>query len=127
MLRRRRAERLRLPASGFSQHGFEFWGQINALKAGLVWADRITTVSPTYASELMTPEFGRGLDGVLRARGAAFSGILNGIDEDSWNPATDAAIDRFRAPSGKARAKARAPKEFGLPEADGPLASSSRG
>jgi starch synthase len=115
-------ERLRLPVSGFSQHGFEFWGQINALKAGIVWADRVSTVSPTYAEELKTPEFGWGLDGVLRARGAAFSGILNGVDEDSWNPATDDAIDRFRAPAGKVRAKARLQKEFGLPEADGPLA-----
>jgi starch synthase len=115
-------ERLRLPASGFTQHGFEFWGQINALKAGIVWADRVSTVSPTYADELKTPEFGWGLDGVLRARGAAFSGILNGVDEDSWNPATDEAIDRFRAPAGKAKAKARLRKEFGLPDAEGPLA-----
>jgi starch synthase len=115
-------ERLRLPASGFTQHGFEFWGQINALKAGIVWADRVSTVSPTYADELKTPEFGWGLDGVLRARGAAFSGILNGVDEESWNPATDDAIDRFRAPAGKAKAKARLRKEFGLPDAEGPLA-----
>jgi starch synthase len=115
-------ERLRLPAAGFTQHGFEFWGQINALKAGIVWADRVSTVSPTYAEELKTPEFGWGLDGVLRARGTAFSGILNGVDEESWNPATDAAIDRFRAPAGKAKAKARLRMEFGLPEADGPLA-----
>jgi starch synthase len=95
-------ERLRLPASGFSQDGFEFWGQINALKAGIVWADRITTVSPTYAEELKTPDFGWGLDGVLRMRGADFRGILNGID-DLWNPATDPGIDRFTAPRASAR------------------------
>jgi starch synthase len=115
-------ERLRLPASGFTQDGFEFWGQINALKAGIVWADRVTTVSPTYAAELRTPEFGWGLDGVLRARDTDFTGILNGVDEDSWDPAADPAIDRFKTPAGKARAKARLQKEFGLPKADGPLA-----
>lgn len=115
-------ERLRLPASGFSQDGFEFWGQINALKAGIVWADRITTVSPTYAEELKTPDFGWGLDGVLRMRGADFRGILNGIDLDLWNPATDPGIDRFTAPSGKRKARARLRHEFGLPEAEGPLA-----
>lgn len=115
-------ERLRLPASGFTQDGFEFWGQINALKAGIVWADRITTVSPTYADELKTPEFGWGLDGILRQRDADFVGILNGIDEAVWNPATDPAVDNFSAPSGKRKARARLRAEFGLPDSDGPLA-----
>lgn len=115
-------DRLRLPASGFTQDGFEFWGQINALKAGIVWADRITTVSPTYADELKTPEFGWGLDGVLRMRGADFRGVLNGIDEAVWNPATDPAVDTYSGPSGKRKAKARLRAEFGLPESDGPLA-----
>jgi starch synthase len=115
-------ERLRLPASGFTQEGFEFWGQINALKAGIVWADRIVTVSPTYADELKTPEFGWGLDGILRMRGADFDGILNGIDEAAWDPATDPEIDTFSTPAGKRKAKARLRAEFGLPDSDGPLA-----
>jgi starch synthase len=60
---------LRLDRSDFVQDGgFEFWGRIDALKAGLVWSDRITTVSPTYARELTRPEFGAGLDGVIRSR-----------------------------------------------------------
>ena len=113
---------LRLPRSGFTEAGFEFWGQIGALKAGIVWADRVTTVSPTYAAELMTPEYGWGLDGVLRARDDAFSGILNGIDTEVWDPSRDPEIATYKAPSGKKRAKAMLRKEFDLPETDGPLA-----
>ncbi len=108
-------EALRLPESGLSQDGFEFWGQISALKAGLVTADRITTVSPTYAGELMTPEFGMGLDGVLRWRRDVLSGILNGVDTESWTPA-------YKSPAGKARFKKKLRKEMGLGEAQGPLA-----
>ncbi|GAA0534004.1 starch synthase [Rhizomicrobium palustre] len=67
----------------------EFYGRLSYLKAGLAYGDRVTTVSPTYAQEILTPEFGCGLDGVLRARQEVFSGILNGIDEDIWNPVTD--------------------------------------
>ena len=67
----------------------EYYGFIGFLKAGLVFADRVTTVSPTYAAEIRTPEGGMGLDGLLRGRGAAVHGILNGIDERIWNPATD--------------------------------------
>jgi starch synthase len=112
---------LRLPESGFTPEGYEFWGRISMLKAGLVWADRISTVSPTYARELLTPEFGMGLDGVLRARHHVLSGILNGIDEAVWNPATDPAIARYRAPSGKARNRAALCTELGLPPPKGPL------
>jgi starch synthase len=75
-----------------SPSGLEFHGQLSFMKAGLKFADRVTTVSPSYAHEIATHEFGCGLDGVIRGRGAHVSGILNGIDEAVWDPATDAAI-----------------------------------
>ncbi len=112
---------LRLPAAGFSPEGFEFYGQISALKAGLIWSDRISTVSPTYAYELTTPEFGMGLDGVIRARADALSGILNGADLDVWNPATDPAIRNFTTPRGKATNRAQLAAEFGITPGEGPL------
>jgi starch synthase len=78
-----------LPTSVFNAEGVEFWGRLNFLKAGLVFSDWINTVSPTYAREIKTPEFGHGLDGVLRARGNKVSGILNGLDYAVWNPEND--------------------------------------
>ena len=78
-----------LPAHAFSVDGVEYHGKIGYLKAGLVFADRITTVSPTYASEIRTAEHGMGLDGLLRHRAGVLSGILNGIDDRVWNAATD--------------------------------------
>jgi len=113
---------LRLDPSDFTEDGFEFWGQIGALKAGLQFATALTTVSPTYARELTTPEFGMGLDGVLRARSGDLTGILNGIDLEVWDPKTDPNIATYKTARGKGRAKARLRKEFGLPDADGPLA-----
>lgn len=83
---------LGLDPVGFTQDGFEYFGQISFLKGGLMQADQITTVSPTYARELMTPEFGMGLEGVLMARKARLTGILNGIDTTVWDPATDPAL-----------------------------------
>jgi starch synthase len=80
---------LGLPPAAFSVEGVEFYGSIGFLKAGLVFADRITTVSPTYAAEICTPEGGMGLDGLLRARAPVLHGILNGIDDTVWNPAAD--------------------------------------
>jgi starch synthase len=80
---------LGLPPEAYAVDGVEFYGNIGFLKAGLRFADRITTVSPTYADEITTPEGGMGLDGLLRERAAVLSGILNGIDVDVWNPATD--------------------------------------
>src|SRR5579863_190421 len=79
-----------LPPQAMSVDGVEYYGNVGYLKAGLQFADRITTVSPTYAREIMTPEFGMGLDGLIRYRANVVSGILNGIDEEVWNPATDA-------------------------------------
>ncbi len=75
-----------------SPSGLEFHGQFSFMKAGLQFADHVSTVSPTYAREIATHEFGCGLDGVIRGRGADVSGILNGIDANVWNPATDPAI-----------------------------------
>ncbi len=75
-----------------SPTGLEFHGQLSFMKAGLMFADRVTTVSPTYAREIATHEFGCGLDGVIRGRENHVTGILNGIDTELWNPATDAAI-----------------------------------
>jgi starch synthase len=83
---------LGLPPEAYSVDGLEFYGRISYLKAGLQFADFITTVSPTYAAEIMTAEGGMGLDGLLRGRAAVVSGILNGIDEDVWNPATDPSL-----------------------------------
>jgi starch synthase len=80
---------LGLPARALTIEGIEFHGQVSFLKAALQFADRITTVSPTYALEIQTSEHGMGLDGLLRARAHAVSGILNGIDEAVWNPSRD--------------------------------------
>ena len=81
---------LGLPPDAYSVDGVEFFGNVSYLKAGLQFAGRITTVSPAYAFEITTPQDGMGLDGLLRRRAAVLSGILNGIDVDVWNPATDA-------------------------------------
>jgi starch synthase len=83
---------LGLPDSAFAMDGLEHYGDVNFLKGGLSYADRLTTVSPTYAREISGVENGMGLDGVLRHRARALSGILNGIDETVWDPATDTLI-----------------------------------
>jgi starch synthase len=85
-------EQLGLPAELFGIQGIEFYGQVSFMKAGLQSADRITTVSPGYAREIMEPAQGCGLDGVLRERAAVLSGILNGVDYAVWNPAVDPAL-----------------------------------
>lgn len=73
----------------FKPEAIEFYGNVNFLKAGIIGADIITTVSTTYAKEILTPEYGFGLDGVLRQRAASIVGILNGVDYEEWDPATD--------------------------------------
>ena len=83
---------LGLPPQSFSMDGVEFHGRLSFLKAGIVYADRISTVSPTYAREIQTDEMGCGLGGLLRHRSRDLVGILNGIDAGVWNPATDAVI-----------------------------------
>ncbi len=80
---------LHLPPSAFSMECLEYYGDICFLKGGLMTSDLITTVSPTYAREILTPRFGMGLDGVLRHRREDMRGILNGIDEDVWDPGHD--------------------------------------
>ena len=81
--------RLGLGWQDFTINGFEFYDRLSFLKAGLAFSDAITTVSPTYAEEIQRPEYGDGLDGVIRGRRGVLAGILNGIDTDEWNPATD--------------------------------------
>lgn len=76
----------------FSIDYFEFYGKVNLMKAGLVYSDAISTVSPTYAKEILTKEYGCGLEGVLKSREKDLYGILNGIDYNAWDPATDAGI-----------------------------------
>ena len=108
---------LGLPRAAFNADGYEYYGHVGFLKAGLVYADRITTVSPTYARELMSPEFGLGLEGVLAARRGDLTGILNGVDLEVWNPRTDPAIASVyshRAPKDKAANKAALEARFGL-------------
>jgi len=115
---------LRLPKAEFRPEGLEYYGQLSSLKAGLVTADAITTVSPTYARELMRPEFGMGLQGVIAARAGDVSGILNGVDTNVWSPGADPAITPYsaRAMKGKRANRAALIAEFGLGEVPGPLA-----
>jgi len=115
---------LRLPREAFHRDGFEFWGDISTMKAGLTTADAITTVSPRYAEELMRGEYGQGLEGVIAARSGAVVGILNGIDDTVWNPETDPECTAFSARSLAAKSKNRKAlqAEFGLDrKIDGPL------
>lgn len=108
---------LGLPLHFMQSHGVEFHGQLSFMKAGLKYASRITTVSPSYAREIATHEFGCGLDGVIRSRGVDVSGILNGVDGEVWNPAQDSSLAaRYSATelAGKPRNKAALQKEMGL-------------
>ena len=110
---------LGLPASLFKVDALEYHGLLSFMKAGLQFADAITTVSPRYAQEITTPEQGCGLDGVLRERQERLSGILNGVDYELWNPSTDplltAHFDVARM-SGKARVKRALQRLMGLEE-----------
>ncbi len=120
-----------MPLTGLGQEFFnwkqmECWGQLNLLKTGIVFADVVNTVSPTYAQEIQTAEFGHGLDGVLSDRTADLSGILNGIDPHEWSPVTDSLLSaRYDFDSldiGKAACKRVLQQRFDLPQrADVPL------
>ena len=116
--------RLDLPWSLLSIDELEYYGRISFLKGGINHADIVTTVSPTYAREIQTPEFGFGFDGIMRARGDRLVGVLNGIDVEQWNPATDAALP---APfnrddlAGKRAAKASVLARYDLPADDAAL------
>lgn len=117
---------LHLPPGFFAVDGVEFYGGLSFLKAGLFYADRLTTVSPTYAREIRTPAFGMGLDGLLRTRANRLTGILNGVDPRIWSPENDALLPRRYgfddAAAGKAAAKAVLQGRFGLVgEGTGPL------
>ena len=108
---------LGLPASAFGVNGLEFYGQVSFMKAALVYADHISTVSPSYAREIQTPEQGFGLDGLLRSRAAQLSGILNGVDGSVWDPGHDALLAHpfdGRKLTGKALNKAALQTETGL-------------
>ena len=115
---------LGLPAEAFAMQGLEYHGDVGFLKAGIHFADAITTVSPTYAREIRTLAGGMGLDTMLRWREAAVSGIVNGIDTDVWNPATDSHLAQGYDSSNLAPRllnKRALEAQFGLPEADSPL------
>lgn len=108
---------LGLPGRKLTPRGLEFHGQISFMKAGLVYSKHLTTVSPTYAREICTPEFGWGLEGVLGDRGSALSGILNGVDYAVWNPGTDRDIDQTYTAenlAGKTNCKLDLQAELGL-------------
>lgn len=114
-----------LPETLYNVDGLEFWGDWNSLKGGIIFADRITTVSPTYADEIITPEFGCDLDGVLREHSYKLTGILNGIDPVLWNPATDKEISSHYTTGnmgGKAYCRKELCTELNLqPSEDAPL------
>jgi starch synthase len=116
---------LELPSSLFRLDALEFFGQVNFLKGGIVFSDKISTVSPTYAREIQGRELGAGLDGLLRYRSADLSGILNGIDTSLWNPGTDKALwapYTSSKPEGKAMNKAALQEKLGLEvSAEAPL------
>ena len=101
---------LALPPGFFSIDGVEFYGGLSFLKAGLFYADQLTTVSPTYAREIQTPAFGAGLDGLLRSRADALTGILNGVDPAIWSPENDTLL----------------PHQYGLDDTEGGKAQAKK-
>jgi len=103
-------------------NGLEYHGQVNTMKGGILFADTVTTVSPRYAREIQTPDFGCGLDGVVRSRAGALRGLLNGIDPAVWSPAADPLLPaRYSADdlAGKAKCRAELLAAHGLTEAKG--------
>lgn len=115
---------LRLPTEAWGMDGVEYYGGVGFLKAGLVSADAITTVSPTYAREIRSPAEGMGLEGLLDGRADSLHGILNGIDGDIWNPATDALLARrysARSLAGRAANRRALEKRFALDHDAAPI------
>ena len=115
---------LGLPDAAMSLDGVEYYGGIGFLKAGLQGASAITTVSPTYAQEIRTPEFGMGLDGLLNARAADLHGIVNGIDTDVWDPRTDALLTAnygTRTLAKRQRDRLAVEERFGLDQDAAPI------
>ncbi|MEZ4328034.1 MAG: glycogen synthase GlgA [Polyangiales bacterium] len=116
---------LALPSEAYTLEGVEFYGRVSVMKAGLVYADRITTVSRTYAQEIQASEHGCGFEGLLRARAEVLQGIVNGIDEREWDPARDPHLPANYARvdmSGKAACKAALQRRMGLTvDPDAPL------
>ncbi|MBI5462047.1 MAG: glycogen synthase GlgA [Gammaproteobacteria bacterium] len=113
-----RFQALKLPYTWWSMHALEFHGSLSFIKGGLVFADALTTVSPTYAEEIRTPDFGCGLDGLLTQRAAQLAGILNGADYALWDPASDPLLDAHfsrRSLKGKDANKQALQRLFGLP------------
>jgi starch synthase len=111
-------KKIGLPESLFSIEAMEFYGRVNFLKGALTFADYLTTVSPKYAEEIKTPEYGHGLDGVIRIRADRLTGILNGVDYGAWSPERDKVIAARYSPrdlSGKAACKKDLLEAFGLP------------
>jgi starch synthase len=109
---------LGLDPSVYHPEGIEFFGRLSFLKAGVVWSDAITTVSPTYAQEIQTPEFGFGFDGLLRSRAYKLSGILNGVDYEEWDPSNDPYIPAHYSVdnlAGKRACKRALLEHLGLP------------
>ena len=109
---------LHLPAELWHMNGLEYYNQLSFIKGGLAYADKISTVSPTYAIEILQPEFGYGLDGLLKNRSKDLSGILNGIDESYWNPGTDNYLKQKynrRSLDKKSLNKTELQKELNLP------------
>ncbi len=119
-----RLDALGLPPEAFHPGAVEYFGQISTLKAGLVTADAVTTVSPRYAEELMRPDFGMGLEGVIAARAGDLHGILNGVDTAIWSPEADPHITPYGARNMRRKARNRAAliEDFGMGEVPGPLA-----
>jgi len=114
-----------LPAQLNSVEGLEYYGQVNLLKGGILFADQVTTVSPQYAKEIQTTEFGFGLDGVVRSRGEDIVGLINGVDTKVWNPKTDALLPaRYSSTDLKGKAVCRTAllREAGFnPHFNGPI------
>lgn len=116
---------LDLPWSGFNIEGYEYWGMISFLKAGVMFSDSVTTRSPSYCREVRTGFQGMGFEGILSARNGSFTGVLDGLDLGRWNPENDASLEsRFSSRSllGRAANKESLQKSLGLPQdADLPL------